>query len=140
VRRVRIWFRRRVESLRAFLRKLRRARKITVVDTGVAVEHSSALPLTHYKKPPVGEPLERTVERLIGLSVEMQQRLAQVEHGLEQQPDRWQRDIARGHEEMEMLMDAKVEAAADAHIRIRLWGIVLLLAGVPLLAWANFLE
>jgi hypothetical protein len=69
----------------------------------------------------------------------MQTRLAEVERGIEGQPDRWRHDIERSKGEMETLMDMKVEAAAGAHIRVRLWGIAFPLLGVPLLAWANFL-
>ena len=83
--------------------------------------------------------LERKVDFLMEETKRTRRRLLEFKRELADHPDRWHRAIEAAKGELESLMDEKVQAVRDAHIRRRLLGIVLLLAGVPLLAWANFL-
>jgi hypothetical protein len=51
--------------------------------------------------------------------------------------DEWNADITTARGEIESSIEQRVEDVRDAHIRLRLTGIVLLLIGVPILALAN---
>jgi chromosome segregation ATPase len=78
------------------------------------------------------ERLRRAVERL-------EQRLDDAEHEIQTHPGRWTADIERAKGEIESIFDSKLEATRDEYINRRLIGVFCVLAGVPLLAWANFL-
>lgn len=84
-----------------------------------------------------GASLEEKVEFLLEQDREAQRRLNKVERAIAEQPEAWRQDIEETRGELEAFVREQVERERDVHIRIRLVGIVFLLAGVPLLAVAN---
>jgi hypothetical protein len=64
-------------------------------------------------------------------------RFGNIEDRLAGLADEWNADITTARGEIESSIEQRVEDVRDAHIRLRLTGIVLLLIGVPILALAN---
>jgi hypothetical protein len=83
--------------------------------------------------------LERKIDFLMEETKRTRRRLSELKREIANHPGRWHRAIEAAKGDLESLMDEKVEAVRDAHLNVRRWGVVLVLLGVPLLAWGNFL-
>jgi hypothetical protein len=66
-----------------------------------------------------------------------EKRLDELDDRVEDLPRQWQDDIRATRAEIEEMVTTRIEEVRDSHIRVRLFGIAFLLAGVPILAVAN---
>jgi hypothetical protein len=94
---------------------------------GASVEHSID----------ASTPLERQLAFFRDEITRAQKRLNTLEAKVAEHPEAWRQDIDAARGELETFVMEQVERERDVHITVRLWGIVFLLVGVPLLAVAN---
>ena len=81
--------------------------------------------------------IDRQLEFLREFVERAEERFGNIEDRLAGLADEWKADITTARGEIESSIEQRVEEVRDAHIRLRLTGIVLLLIGVPILALAN---
>jgi hypothetical protein len=81
--------------------------------------------------------IERQLEFLREFVERTEQRFGQIEDRVGGLAKEWNTDIETARREIESTIEQRVEEIRDAHIRLRLIGIGLLLLGVPILALAN---
>jgi hypothetical protein len=139
-RRARAALGRATDSLRGWLRRLLRRRRVVTGSSEVSARGGASAKGYVVRGRPDDPSLEARVAWLLEEHERTQERLGVVENVLHELPEEWRRDIERAKGEMEATAVQKVEEAQGAYINRRLTGVVLVLLGVPLLAWANFLD
>jgi hypothetical protein len=109
----------------------------TVYGKGGGVMAGGSLSARGYASPGETASLEKKLDYLLEQAKKARERLDKLDDRVAELPRQWQDDIRAMRDEIEALMTRRVEEIRDSHIRVRLWGIGFLLAGVPILAIAN---
>jgi hypothetical protein len=90
-----------------------------------------------YASPGKAASVEERLAFLLEQAEKGKKRLDELEDRVGDLPRQWQDDIRAMRAEIEGLVTRRIEEIRDSHIRVRLFGIGFLLAGVPILAYAN---
>jgi hypothetical protein len=111
----------------------RRGPQTVKLTFGASVEMGGRLSLVTTS--PDDAPVDQQLAHLRAEAKRSQERLNALEEAVDDQPAKWREDIR----ELETAVDAKVQAAQDTYLGVRIAGILCLLVGVPIATAANLI-
>jgi hypothetical protein len=117
---------------------LRQGRHVFGKSTVTGVGHASAKGFG-YRPIDEDESIERQLALLHEFVEKTEARFHELEESVSELPGQWQQDIRAARDAIESMMVKRLKEAEDRH-RVRLVGIAFLMAGVPILAYANVIS
>lgn len=133
----RAWSRVRATVERVVARLLGRRGKVVALTGAAHATAGAGGRVSGNVGPPQGASDSDLIRWLIERERKGQERMSEIEHTINDLPDRWRQDLEQVRRQLEGMQEQRIRQVADARIELRLLGLAYVLVGILLAAVAN---